>query len=316
MNWWYGPEFGGSNGTDSVGNLVSYEAHVQNIGWQPAVFDGAIAGTTGRSLNLESLDVNLGSGAGSGDIEVRAHVSQIGWQGWTTGRAGTVGRNLPIEALQIRLNGEAAKRYDIWYRVHSADFGWFGWAKNGQSAGSQGFSKASQAVQIVLVEKGGAAPGDTRNPFKAPFLKVQTHVQNIGWQSPVSDGMVAGTTGRSLRVEALRIKFDPAIVSGGIMIRTHVANIGWQNWTSSTAGTTGRSLGVEAVQIRLTGDAETQYDVWYRVHSANFGWLGWTKNGGSAGSEGYARSVEAVEIAVFPKGSAAPGSTSGSFFKR
>lgn len=316
VNWWYGPSFGGSGGSGAAGSLVSYEAHVQNIGWQPAVSDGVVAGTTGRGLSLESLDANLGAGVGSGEIEIRAHVAQIGWQDWTTGKAGTVGRGLPIEALQIRLRGSASEKYDVWYRVHSADFGWLGWAKNGQSAGSQGFAKASQAVQIVLVEKGGAAPGDTRDPFKVPFLKIQTHVQNIGWQPIVSDGMIAGTTGRSLRVEALRLTLGSGIESGGVQVRAHVANIGWQDWASSTAGTTGRSLGVEAVQIRLNGDAANLYDVWYRVHSANFGWLGWTKNGDSAGSEGFARSVEALQVKVLPKGSAAPGSVNGSFFKR
>ena len=316
VNWWYGPEFGGSNGTDSVGNLVSYEAHVQNIGWQPAVFDGAIAGTTGRNLNLESLDVNLGSGVGFGEIEVRAHVSEIGWQDWTAGKAGTVGRNLPIEALQIRLTGDVAQNYDVWYRVHSADFGWLGWAKNGQSAGSQGFAKASQAVQIVLTKKGDAAPGDTSNPFKARFLNIQTHVQNIGWQTPVSDGMIAGTTGRALHVEALKLSLGPGIESGGIQVRAHVSNIGWQDWTSSMAGTTGRNLAVEAVQIRLTGAAEANFDVWYRVHSSEFGWLGWTKNGENAGSEGYARSVEALQVLITPKGASAPGSTARPFVKR
>lgn len=316
VNWWYGPEFGGSNGTDSVGSLVSYEAHVQNIGWQPAVFDGAIAGTTGRNLNLESLDVNLGNDVGSGEIEVKAHVSEIGWQDWTTGKAGTVGRNLPIEALQIRLAGDVAQNYDVWYRVHSADFGWLGWAKNGQSAGSQGFAKSSQAVQIVLTKKGAAAPGDTNSPFKARFLNIQTHVQNIGWQTPVSDGMIAGTTGRALHVEALKLSLGPGIESGGIQVRAHVSNIGWQDWTSSMAGTTGRNLAVEAVQIRLNGAAEANYDVWYRVHSSELGWLGWTKNGENAGSEGYARSVEALQVSITPKGASAPGSTARPFVKR
>lgn len=315
-NWWYGPSFGGSGGSGSTGSLVSYKAHVQNIGWQPVARDGALAGTTGRNLNLESLDVNLESGAGFGDIEVRAHVSEIGWQDWTTGKAGTVGRNLPIEALQIRLTGDAAQTFDVWYRVHSADFGWLGWTKNGQSAGSQGFAKPSQAVQIMLTKKGAAAPGDTSTPFKVRFLNVQAHVQNIGWQSPVSDGSVAGTTGRALHVEALKLSLGPGIESGGIQFRSHVSNIGWQEWTSSIAGTTGRNLAIEAVQIRLTGAAESSFDIWYRVHSAEFGWLGWTKNGENAGSAGYARSVEALQVLVTPKGASAPGSTSRPFVER
>ena len=37
--------------------------------------------------------------------------------------------------IQIRLTGEAAEKYDIYYRVHCQDDGWLGWAKNGEKAG-------------------------------------------------------------------------------------------------------------------------------------------------------------------------------------
>ena len=37
--------------------------------------------------------------------------------------------------------------------------------KNGESAGTEGLSKRLEAIQIVLVEKGGVAPGKTDTPF-------------------------------------------------------------------------------------------------------------------------------------------------------
>ena len=52
-------------------------------------------------------------------------------------------------------------KYDIYYRVHSQTYGWLGWAKNGEAAGTEGFAKRLEAIQIVLVEKGGKAPGNT-----------------------------------------------------------------------------------------------------------------------------------------------------------
>lgn len=39
----------------------------------------------------------------------------------------------------------------------------------------------------------------------------------------------------------------------------------------------------------------------------NIGWLGWTENGESAGTEGLATPIEAVEVRILKKGSAAPG---------
>ena len=146
---------------------VSYRAHVAGIGWQGAVSDGAVAGTTGQGRALEALSGSVSwYGHGSSSLEVRAHVSNLGWQGWTSGAAGTTGRALAVEALQFRLSGEAASSYDVWYRVHCADYGWLGWAKDGASAGTVGLAKAVQAVQVVLVPKGGAAPGPAGGAFR------------------------------------------------------------------------------------------------------------------------------------------------------
>lgn len=66
--------------------------------------------------------------------------------------------------------------------------------------------------------------------------------------------------------------------------------------------------------MKLTGNAAAKYDIYYRTHCRDFGWLAWTKNGGKSGSAGYAKSIEAVEIQLIPKGQAGP-STSGTAFK-
>jgi len=77
-------------------------------------------------------------------------------------------------------------------------------------------------------------------------------VQNKGWMNYRS-GM-AGTTGQSLRMEAVQIKLTGNLEKNyDVVYRAHVQNIGWQPWTvnGGTAGTTGRSLRVEAVEIKL-----------------------------------------------------------------
>lgn len=149
---------------------VTYNAHVQNIGWQKYVKDGASAGTSGRSLRLEALHIKIADSPFSGDIRYRTHIQNIGCEsGWKENGAlsGTTGRSLRVEAVQISLTGDLAKKYDIYYRVHCQDFGWLDWAKNGASAGSAGFSKRMEAIQILLVKKGGKAPGSTTFSFCA-----------------------------------------------------------------------------------------------------------------------------------------------------
>jgi uncharacterized protein YjdB len=38
---------------------LAYRANVQNIGWMPWVKNGAVAGTTGRALRLEAIQIRL-----------------------------------------------------------------------------------------------------------------------------------------------------------------------------------------------------------------------------------------------------------------
>ena len=61
-----------------------------------------------------------------------------------------------MEAVQIKLTGKMAEKYDIYYRVHTQTYGWLGWTKNGASAGTNGYNKRIEGIQIRLVAKGGA----------------------------------------------------------------------------------------------------------------------------------------------------------------
>lgn len=135
----------------------------------------------------------------------------------------------------------------------------------------------------------------------------QTYVQRIGNQNEVSNGAIAGTTGRGLRVEgiSLRLKNVP---DGSITYRAHVQNIGWQNWQKdgAYAGTKGRSLRIEALQIKLMGNAARKYDVYYCVHAQGIGWMNWAKNGASAGTEGLSLRVEAIRVMLVKKEEASP----------
>ncbi len=220
----------------------------------------------------------------------------------------------------MRLTGTLATHMDVWYRVYVSQFGWLDWASNGQDAGSTGFSRAIEGIQVVYTAKGTAAPGATDVPLrvgKVPTLSYRGHVQSIGWQPWVTDGAMAGTAGRSLRAEALQVALGASTVSGSIECRAHVQTVGWQSWVGAgqTCGTTGMSRRVEAVQLRLTEDLAKQFDLYYRVHAQTYGWLGWTSNASSSGTQGLSRRLEAVEIRIVPKGQPAPGSTTGPFVK-
>lgn len=132
----------------------------------------------------------------------------------------------------------------------------------------------------------------------------QAHVEKIGWQNAVGNGEIAGTEGKSLRMEAILINLrdgDDNMVN----YCAHVENIGWQRWQSSgsVAGTVGQSLRMEAIRIKLEPRYAKKFDIYYRAHVENGGWLGWAKNGEPAGTTGASLRMEAIQINLVPRGS-------------
>ena len=291
----------------------NYQTHIQNIGWMNTVSNGAISGTTGRSLRLEAIKINVNGY--DNPITYSTYVENSGWQTevGSGNIAGTTGQSRRIEAFKINLSDELSSMYDIYYRVHVSYMGWLGWAKNGEASGAVGYGYNLEAIQIVVVPKDSAAPGNVNDHYREANLKVNTssHVSYEGWQNYVTDGKISGTTGQSKRVEAVRLTINKKTDTNGIAYSTYVKNAGWQNEVGNGAvsGTTGQSKTIEAIKIRLTGDLENQYDIYYRVHVAYMGWLGWTKNGEAAGAVGYGYNIEAVQVVLVEKDGIAPGST-------
>ena len=192
-----------------------------------------------------------------------------------------------------------------------------------ESDASSVVSELQDAQQGSSEDRDEVVAGDSAasKQLAVKNVSVSAHVQNIGWMNPVGSGKIAGTTGRGLNLEALRISLEvdgassQEQVANALSVEAHVSNVGWQAAVGNggTAGTTGRSRAVEALRVRLSADLSARYTVWYRVHSAEFGWLGWACDGADAGSAGYGRAVQAVQVAVLPKGDPAPGDTTCPF---
>ena len=256
-------------------------------------------------------------------MEYKTHVQKYGWESEWRKNFELSGseEGLRLEAMQIRLTGELAEHYDIYYRLHVQKFGWLDWAKNGENSGSSGFSYRVEGIEIRLVEKNGAAPGNTDKIFhdataeKFTQVNYQTQVQRYGWLETVSNGEMSGTQQQSLRVEGIKMWLSPKGYDGSIEYRTLIQSKGWEEtWAKdgSLSGTAQQSLRLEAIQIRLTGELADQYDIYYRVQAQRYGWLGWAKNGENAGS-GEGLRLEAIEIKLVEKGGPAPGSTTNPY---
>lgn len=294
---------------------VSYTTHVQTHGWQNPVKDGAMAGTEGEAKRLEGIKISLENVEDDrGSIEYSAHVQSIGWQDYVgEGQlAGTTGRKLRVEAVKIRLTGQLAEEYDIYYRTHIQSYGWLGWAKNGAGSGSMGYAKRMEAIEIRLVKKGDPAPGDETGSYIYHRIAYEAHSQSYGWRGTSYDGAEGGVTGKSKRLEALKISLPDHEYEGGIQYRAYIQGLRWQDWAEDgqQIGTTGSAKRMEAIEIRLTGEMANHYSVYYSVHLAKIGWTNYAKDGETAGSIELSKRIEAVKICLVRNDEAAPD-TSG-----
>ena len=129
-------------------------------------------------------------------------------------------------------------------------------------------------------------------------IKYKAYVQYDGWQNEKLNGQLAGTEGKSKRLEAIQINVDNIISNAIIEYQVHVQNIGWQEWKKNgqTAGTYNKGLRLEAIKINLKN--LEGYSVEYRVHIQNLGWQKWKKNGEIAGTTGQALRIEAIQIII------------------
>ena len=149
---------------------VTYDTHIEKRGW-----DKSVKVVTGDSIAVETM----------GDA----------------GISGTIGRALRVEALKIE-GTNLPEGASISYDVHQQSFGWSKVAKDGEIAGVTGKAKRAEAIRVTLKGMPGYA------------IKYQVHVQKKGWMDAVvtengtelSEAKIAGTTGQSLRIEALRVQ--------------------------------------------------------------------------------------------------------------
>lgn len=299
---------------------VSYMVHAQTYGWMNPVQNGKQAGTVGQAKRLEAIAISLNQNGSSysGALQYRVHTQTYGWMEWNDAAtdnptknvilarkqyAGTVGKSKRMEAIQIKLTGELAQHYEVYYRVHMQSYGWGAWTRNGETAGTVGQGKRLEAIEIRMAQKPTVTP--------TAGVNYTVHAQSRGWMNTVSDGKTAGTVGQAKRLEAIKINLQTEGVSGGVVYDTHVQGIGWTKESANNAisGTVGQAKRIEAIRMHLTGDISAYYDIYYRVHAQSYGWLDWAKNGEMAGTTNGAKRMEAIEIKLVKKGQAAPGAT-------
>ncbi len=174
--------------------------------------------------------------------------------------------------------------------------------------GVQG-TQADDALVATQVANKDGATGSAAEPVVSGIgVKVRPCLQDLGWQSWVSSGKVAGTkTTAGLRSFKLKLSNLPSGIRGSIRYRAYDKGYGWGRvkLNGKTAGRKG--LPVQAVRVWLTGDVSKHYDVLYRLYIRGHGWQLWSKNKAVNGVRTADAYATAMQVLLSPKTEEAAG---------
>ena len=248
-------QIGNVGNTQASQPSVEYIAYVQNIGWMDWVRDGAIAGTTGRSLQMEALKVNVKNLPPNAHITYQAHVAGLAWMDWVRDGAiaGTMGRGLRIEAIKIRL--ENCPGWSVTYQVHGpayAGSGWSNWVSDGAIAGTTGQGRKIEAIKVKIQQIGsgsgssttpGAGAGSTSGPLPASQGSSSQSGSPV-YGSPTTGTPATGTTSTGTPANTYRVTCAPKIT-----INTQIDDA----WVKKNFGTGASSANLNQVEIFVSG---------------------------------------------------------------
>lgn len=160
-----------------------YRVHQKNIGWTDWTFNGNWAGTKGKGLQIEAIEIMAAK------FLVNPHVQNRGWLGERACEniIGITGHNLRLEAFKIDPLNMTIKA-----KAHIQGIGWkdYGQIDKNTVIGTVGENKRIECLC-----------------FKGDF-EYRVHIQNSGWTDwTKADGVATlGTVGQALRIEAIQFK--------------------------------------------------------------------------------------------------------------
>ena len=302
---------------------VRYRVHVQDYGWMNWCNDGEIAGTVGESKRIEAIQIevikkpkvevsytyNEDKNTVTAIIKSDKKLKSVNDTDWnlssdkltytkeyrendtykiTVKDIDGLTKDVELKITQIKEPTSMIK-----YNSHIQGYGWENrWSKrDGNTTGTVDKSLRMEAIKISL--------GNSEEIPDGASISYQVHVQDYGWMNWCNNGEMAGTTGSSKRIEAIRIKLE-GMEGYSVEYRAYVQDEGWQKWRhdGDLAGREGESKRIEALQIRIVKkeDKVLEPKVKYQVHIQDIAWQDERIEGGLAGTEGQGRRIEAIKI--------------------
>lgn len=171
-------------------------------------------------------------------------------------------------------------------------------------------STTSKKGTITITGK-GLYDGTLTKTFliKKPILKYRSYIYKSGWEQSWITTKVGTTTSgssycgtKNVVLEGFQMKLSG--IDGYVSYRSYIQKTGWQAWkTTTNASISGTKTNkrVERVQLKLSGQVNTLYDIYYRVYVKGKGWTGWGKNGQTVGNT-LSKPITNIQVQLVPKG--------------
>ena len=131
---------------------VRYRACMQDGEWRRWNANNATSGSVSGTDKIYALALALDTGSYSGDICYRVRLTNGTWKPWKKNGAATE-KSGNIEAVQIKLTGEIAEKYDVVYRANIAGVKWQKRVRNGETAGTTSRGLRLRGIRVELVDK-------------------------------------------------------------------------------------------------------------------------------------------------------------------
>ena len=315
--------------SEPLEDAIEYRVHCQTHGDMEWVQDGAVAGTVGEKKRMEAIQIRLkGELAEQYDVYYRVYCASFGDMGWAKNGewAGTSGYAKAIEAITILLvekgSAEAPEQIGrsyitptskgtVTYVSHVQTYGWLDSVADGAMSGTQGKSKRMEALKIYLDN-----PKDASGQEIEGSIEYQAHAQSYDWMGWKQEGELAGTTGKSKRLEAVQIRLTGAIAElYDVYYRVHCATWGTLGWAKNgeTAGTVGFYRSIESIEIKIVEkDSESAPvqseracldksmigDCTFQAYVDGKGWQDEVGNNEMMGTTGQSKRIEAVKLSL------------------
>ena len=293
---------------------IQYRVHVENIGWQEWREEGQIAGTSGKSLRLEGIQIRIVKKEKKARICIDTPKENITINspqkleisGWKMSNVSNDKLQVFLDNSEKPIQGDIIKyekRQDVIDLVKE-----YGKEIENPLPGfyilieTNELKTGNHTVKIKDISDGVclAEKSISFTVTKNMDVFYSSHVEDYGWQNFVNSGEVSGTTGKSKRIEGIKIKLEN-VNNISVKYMAHVQDVGWQDWKKDGqfAGTEGKGLRLEAIRIKLEGTDD--YSILYRAHVQEIGWQDWCYDGEIAGTQGLSYRIEAIEIKLVPK---------------